>query len=238
MALSSFKQAFGAVFAALLLSQAVADPLMTSLAQVATKEVVKNWIQSRARRSLTEELAVTAKSLGRELSLGAYSTLMTLALSPLFLPIWLPLMLLGSAFFLTTLAPTVLPALVRNLTPTLNHLTLVLSSLGLDGAARSLEPKELSKILQPGQLIERSLDVLDVQEGTCRRKMFCEIGLYTLDKQPAVARFMDLFSDTFSRALPSYSDPLIRGIRGKDCSKIFEECGISPFGKLLNYYFV
>lgn len=68
--------------------------------------------------------------------------------------------------------------------------------------------------------------------------MFCEIGSYTLDKQPAMARFMDLFSETFSRALPTYASTLLKGIRGADCAKHFDKCDISPFGKVLNYYYV
>lgn len=86
--------------------------------------------------------------------------------------------------------------------------------------------------------MERGLDVLDVKEHSCRRKMFCEIGSYTLDRQPAMARFMDLFADTFNRALPNYSEPLARGLRGNDCTRIYSECEVSPFGNLLNYYFV
>lgn len=68
--------------------------------------------------------------------------------------------------------------------------------------------------------------------------MFCEIGSYTLDKQPAMARFVDLFSDTMFRAVPNYAEPLARGIRGGDCNRIYKQCEVSPFGKMLNYYFV
>ncbi|XP_022663408.1 uncharacterized protein LOC111266299 isoform X2 [Varroa jacobsoni] len=235
---SYYRQSTAGFLIVLLINQAAADPIMTGIMQVATKEMVRNWMQSRARRSLAEEISATARSLGAEFAERTGGILAAIAVSPFLLPLWLPLMLLGSAFFMTTLAPSMIPAFVRSMTPLLNQLTPMLSSFGFDEAARALEPQQLARSLQPGELLERGLDVLDVRDSECRRKMFCELGSYTLDKQPAMARFLDLFSETVGRMFPSYAESLVRGIRGIDCGKIYEHCGVSPFGKVLNYYFV
>ncbi|OQR77081.1 hypothetical protein BIW11_07344 [Tropilaelaps mercedesae] len=233
-----YRQSMAGFLIVFLINQTTADPLVTGIMQAATKEMVRNWMQSRARRSLAEELSATARSLGSELAERTGGVLAAVAVSPFLLPLWLPLMLLGSAFFVTTLAPSMIPTLVRSLTPVLNQLNPMLSSFGFDEAARALEPEHLARSLQPRELLERGLDVLDVRDNECRRKMFCELGSYTLDKQPAMARFVDLFSDTVGRMFPSYAESLVRGIRGVDCGRTYEHCDVSPFGKVLNYYFV
>lgn len=63
--------------------------------QVATKELMKNWVQSRARRSLVEEISETARSYSNELSAGAQSMASAMAVSPFLLPLWLPMVLLS-----------------------------------------------------------------------------------------------------------------------------------------------
>ncbi|XP_003738727.1 uncharacterized protein LOC100898627 [Galendromus occidentalis] len=233
-----FRQCFAAVFAVLLVNHAVADELMSGFVQAATKEVLKSWVQSRARRSLTEELTATARSLGNEISSGAQNVAKSMAMSPFLLPLWLPLLVLGSAFFFTMVSPHMLPSIIKTFSPVLRQASLISGSLGFHEISRALDPDELKRNVQPGELLERGLDVMSVKDSGCRRKLFCEIGSYTLDKQPAMARFLDLFSDTMTRALPNYSEPLIRGLHGTECVKLYNQCEYSPFGKLLNYYFV
>lgn len=72
---------------------------VTGLMQAATKEMVRNWMQSRARRSLEEELTATARSIGSELVERTGGILAALAVSPFLLPLWLPLLLLGRHTF-------------------------------------------------------------------------------------------------------------------------------------------
>jgi len=231
-------QGLAIFFVSLLASSAVADPIVHGLMQIAAKEVAKNWLSSRARGSLTEELAITARQLGSEVYERTGGVITAIALSPFLLPLWLPLLLIGSAFFMTSLAPAMIPRFVQALSPLLNHIAPVLKNLGFPDIARTLEPQYLARALQPNELLERGFDVLDVKEHECRRKMFCEIGSYALDKQPAFARVLDLFSDMVSKMFPTYAEPLVRGIRGTDCDKLYDKCDASPFGRVLNYYFV
>jgi len=219
-------------------AEPLSNELMTGLVQVATKEMVRNWVQSRAKRGLVEEFSISARSVGKQLASRSFGILTALSLSPLFLPIWLPLLIFGTAFFVTTVAPQAIPAFVRLITPTLRQFTPMFQMIGLSDVTRSFEPEFLARALQPGELLERGLDVLEIPEHECRRKMFCEAGSFTLDKQPGLARFLDLFSDTVSRAFPTYAEPLVRGIRGNDCSKLYDKCEMSPFAKVINFYFV
>jgi len=234
------RQYLGIFLISIMINSVWAEPLNNALmnTHIATKGLVGNWVQSRIRRGLFDEFSGSARSMGNEVADRSVDILTTLSLSPLFLPIWFPLMIFTSLFFATTLIPQVVPILVRMLAPMLKEFTPVFKMLGFHDVALWFQPEYLTKLLQPGELVERGLDVLDIPEHECRRKMFCEIGSFSLDKHPSLVRFLDLFSDKVRKVFPTYSEPLVRGIKGDDCALIYEKCKISPFAKLVNLYFI